>query len=135
MAVLAPEGVCEIVFEFETPGLKVGIIITLITVVLIAVYLGAVRIKRSIRPTPPPGYPEGDVISEHIRLYEAANYAAENPDDDYLLDNLEGLNIDAYSGFNGGFVIDDSAVEDFETGNIPVIDTSDLPENNESNKP
>ena len=135
MAVLAPEGVCEIVFEFETPGLKVGIIITLITVVLIAVYLGAVRIKRSIRPTPPPEYPEGDVISEHNRLYEAANYAAENPDDDYLLDNLEGLNIDAYSGFNGGFVIDDSAVEDFETGNIPVIDTSDLPENNESDKP
>lgn len=134
MAVVAPEGVCEIVFEFETPGLKVGIIISLITIVLIAVYLGAVRIKRSIRPTPPPKYPEGDVISEHNRLYEAANYAAENPDDDYLLDNIEGLNIDAYSGFNGGFVIDDSAVEDFETGNIPIIDVSNSPENNDSDK-
>lgn len=132
MAVAAPEGVCEIVFEFETPGLKLGLIITLITAVIISVYLGIVAIKRSMRPTPPPVYPEGDAINEHVSLYEAANYAAENPNDDYLLDNIDRANIEAYTGFPGGFVIDDSVIEEFKTDQTPIDDTPDQQDSDNS---
>lgn len=115
MAVVAPEGVCEITFEFETPGLKTGVIISLITVIVIAIYLGAVIIKRSMRPISAVAYPEGEEIKRHRELYEAANYRAENPEDDYLLDNIDKEAIEPYSGFCGGFVIDDSAADGFET--------------------
>lgn len=112
MAVAAPEGVCEIVFKFETPGLKWGLIITLATIVLITVYLGIVAIKRNIKPTTPPEYPEGEVIADRINRYETAVYAAENPEDDYLLDKVLGNNLDSYTGFKGGFEIDDSAIDE-----------------------
>lgn len=120
MAVVAPEGVCEIVFKYKTPGLFIGLIITIISVVIISIYLGIVLIIRSRKPATPPEYPEGDVIADHVRMYEAANYAAENPDDDYLLDNIDHSKIDAYTGVVGGFEIDDSAVEDFNTGEISL---------------
>ncbi len=125
MAVVAPEGACEIVFEFETPGLKIGLIVMLGTIVIIAIYLGAVAIKRSMRPTTPPEYPEGDTIAQHISRYEEANFAAENPDDDHLLDNIDHTKIDAYVGFSGGFVIDDTAVDGYKTGEIPTVDSID----------
>lgn len=120
MAVVAPEGVCEIVFEYETPGLKWGLVITLISLVIISIYLGAVAIKRSFRPVPPPEYPEGDVIKAHIERYEAAVYATENPEDDYLLDDIDHSNIEAYAGFTDGFTIDNSALEEFQSGEISV---------------
>lgn len=115
MAVVAPEGVCEITFEFETPGLKVGLAVTLLTVVVIAAYLGAVAIKRSRIPAKAPEYPEGEVTRHRVDAYIAENYRAENPDDDYLLDNIDKESIEAYQGFSGGFVIDDSAVDELDT--------------------
>ncbi len=126
MAVVAPEGACEIVFEFETPGLKLGLIITLITVTLIAVYLGAVSIKRKMSPSPEPNYPEGDVIADHIRRYEGANFKAENPDDDYLVENLEDAGLSAYHGFMGGFTVDDSAIKDLEETGEVKVEMSDI---------
>lgn len=128
MAVVAPEGVCEIVFEYETPGLKLGLIIMLGTVVLIAIYLGAIAIKRSMRPVTPPEYPEGDTIAQHVSRYEEANFAAENPENDHLLDNIDHTKIDAYVGFTGGFTINDNAIEDFKTGEIPEVDGLKLDE-------
>lgn len=121
MAVVAPEGACNIVFEFETPGLKLGLIITLATVTLIAIYLGIVAIKRKMTDTPDPEYPEGDVIAEHVRRYEGANFKAENPDDDYLVDNLGDGGLGSYRGFEGGFTVNDGAMKDFEeTGEVKV---------------
>ena len=131
MAVVAPEGVCEIVFEYETPGLKWGLVITLISLVIISIYLGAVAIKRSFRPTPSPEYPEGDVIKAHIERYEAAVFAAENPEDDYLLDDIDHSNIEAYAGFTDGFTIDNSALDEFQSGEISVDiaeETADEPD-------
>ncbi len=135
MAVIAPEGECEIVFDFETPGLKTGIVISLITLIIITLYLGATAIKRSFRPVPPPEYPEGEVIKEHIRRYEDAVYATEHPADDYLLDDIDSTKIDAYNGFADGFTIDDSALEEFESGEFTMdiadesnIDTPDSDE-------
>ncbi len=126
MAVVAPKGECEIVFDFETPGLKLGAIISLISVVLITVYIGIVAIKRSFKPSTPPDYPEGEVTDNRINLYEAAVYAAENPDDDYLLDSVTGNSTDAYTGFENGFRIDDSALDDFDLD----FDFDDIKDNN-----
>ena len=124
MAVVAPEGLCEIKFTFETPGLKLGLIVTLISIVLIAIYIGIIIIKRNFKPAPTPDYPEGDVIAEHCRRYEAEVYAAENPEDDYLLENLSGQNLEAYTGFDGGFIIDDSVLDDeSDIVDIPPIET------------
>ena len=122
MAVVVPEGVAEIKFTFETPGLFVGIIITLAAIAVFAAYIGLVVLKRNYRPTTPFEYPEGDEIADRIRLYDAANYAAEHPDDDYLLDNIDRSKIDAYVGFKGGFKLDDTAVIDFNTGKFPKIE-------------
>ena len=135
MAVVAPEGLCEIVFTFKTPGLNIGLIITLVSVVLIAFYLGAVAIKRNFRPKPTPDYPEGEIIAEHERLYEAAVYAAENPEDDYLLDNINRQNLEAYSGFKGGFTVVDSAIEDFESELLPAPSVSVEPISDDSETP
>lgn len=135
MAVVAPEGVCEIVFEFETPGLKLGLIVMLVTVVIVAIYLGAVAIIRNARPTTPPDYPEGKRISEHISRYEAANNAAENPDDDHLLDNIDNTKIDAYVGFTGGFTLNDNAVEEFKTGELDITQFKGLDDIPDFNRP
>ena len=121
MAVVAPEGACEIIFEFETSGLRIGLIIMLGTIVLIAIYLGIVAIKRSMRPTTPPEYPEGDTIALHISRYEKANYAAENDESDHLLDNIDHTSINAYVGFKSGFTINDNAVDEFKTGELPDV--------------
>ena len=114
MAVLAPEGESRIVFNYETPGLKTGLLITVFTAVLAAVYVSAILIKRAYRPAPEPDYPEGDVISNRKILYEAAVLAAENNEDDYLLDGIDRDNIDAYQGFAGGFKIDESVFNELE---------------------
>lgn len=133
MAVVAPEGLCEIKFTFTTPGLKLGLIVTLISVVLIAIYIGVIIIKRNFKPAPTPDYPEGDVIAEHCRRYEAEVYAAENPEDDYLLENLSGQNLEAYTGFDGGFIIDDSVLDDeSDIVDIPPIETWDDIKSNSS---
>ncbi len=125
MAVIAPEGLCEIKFTFKTPGLTAGIIITLISVVLIAIYIGAIVIKRKFRPAPAPDYPEKDVISERCNRYEAAVYAAETSDDDYLFENLNNQNLEAYTGFSGGFNIDDSIADELDIVEIPPIESWD----------
>ncbi len=125
MAVVAPEGLCEIEFTYNTPGLKIGLIVSLISVVLIAVYIGIVIIKRNFKPAPAPDYPEGEVIANHRSRYEAEVYAAENPDDDYLLENLSEQHLDAYQGFSGGFKIDDSITDEFDIVEIPPLEAWD----------
>ncbi len=120
MAVVAPEGVCEIEFTFETPGLKLGLIIAIITLAVSVIYLCIVFIKRKYKPVPPTEYPEGEVTAERIRRFEGANYAAENPDDDYLLDNLDKTGDSPYAGIKGGFTIDDTAVSELSgSGEVP----------------
>ena len=80
-------------------------------------------------------YPEGEIIAEHERLYEAAVYAAENPEDDYLLDNINRQNLEAYSGFKGGFTVVDSAIEDFESELLPAPSVSVEPISDDSETP
>ena len=117
MAVRAEAGANEIVFTYETPGLKIGLIITVLAAFVAVMYLVIIAVKRNYRPVVAVNYPEGDRIATHVMLYEAANFAAENPEDDHLLDDIDRDNIDAYQGFEGGFSIDDSALEEIEDEN------------------
>ena len=79
-------------------------------------YLSVIAVKRRYRPLKSVEYPEGDRISTHTMLYQAANFAAENPDDDHLLDEIDRDSIEAYSGFKGGFSIDDSVLDSLDDG-------------------
>ena len=112
MAIVVPAGECTIDFSYETPGLKSGIIVTAVAAAVMLVYLVTIMVKRRIRPATPPEYPEGERIANHRMLYEAANSEADNPTDDGLLDEIDRDSIHAYTGFNGGFMIDDSVLND-----------------------
>lgn len=114
MAVKAEAGANEIVFSYETPGLKIGLIITVLAAFVSAMYLIIVVVKRNYRPVIAAEYPEGDRIATHVMLYEAANFAAEQDENEHLLDDIDRDSIDAYSGFKGGFSIDSSALDELD---------------------
>ncbi len=114
VAVLAPEGENVIEFCYETPGLMLGINITLGAAAITMLYLVTVLIIRKFRPVTMPEYPEGDTISTRTALFEAAAGIAEENDGD-LLDDIDHNKINAYPGFEGGFVIDDSALLKFNS--------------------
>lgn len=116
MAVKAEAGINNIVFTYETPGLVIGLMISLFAAFVTLMYLSVIAVKRRYRPLKSVEYPEGDRISTHTMLYQAANFAAENPDDDHLLDEIDRDSIEAYSGFKGGFSIDDSVLDSLDDG-------------------
>jgi hypothetical protein len=118
MAVLAPEGSSRIVFEYETPGLKIGLLITVITALLSAVYVAVILIKRVYRPITDIEYPEGEEIERRKAALKAAEEALEKVDNDDLLAEIDHDKIDAYQGFKGGFKIDESVFEELETFRI-----------------
>ncbi len=122
MAVLAPEGECNIVFEYETQGLELGIYLTLGAAAVTVLYILIVLIVRRFRPKTPPDYPEGDVIASRSMLFEAAVELADKDIDD-LLDELNPDNINAYPGIEGGFTIDESALLDIENFSLDSIVT------------
>lgn len=135
MAIVVPAGVCNIEFRYETPGLFIGIVITVFAAALMLLYMLIITIKRHFKPAPEPEYPEGESIMTHIMLYEAANSASDNPPDDGLLDDIDRDSINAYTGFAGGFTIDDSALDSIlskepSDSDQPVLE-SDEPENND----
>ncbi len=114
VAVLAHEGENVIEFRFETPGLVLGVYITLGAAAVIVLYLVTVLIVRRFRPVTPPEYPEGDVIASRIALFEATANLSEQSTGD-LLDDIDHDKINAYPGFEGGFTIDESALLDFNS--------------------
>ncbi len=117
MAVAAPEGLCEINFKYKTPGLIMGIYVSLAALGATAIYLLIWFLVRRKHPKKLDCYPEAEVINRHIQLFESASFAAENPEDDYLLDNIDLNSIEAYKGFDGGFIIDDSALDEVNKNN------------------
>lgn len=88
MAVLAPEGDCEIRFEYETPGLMLGFAVSVVSFAVFAIYLFVTRIYFKRRPSKSE-YPEGDKLLERWRAYdtqdalaETENLTEEEDDDD-----------------------------------------------------
>ncbi len=112
MAVLVPEGESNIVFEYKTPGLMMGINVSIVAAAAILIYLVTVLIVRKFRPVTPPDYPEGDTISARIMLFEATAAMADQSSGD-LLDDIDRDNINAYPGIEGGFKINEAALMDF----------------------
>ena len=77
MAVLVPAGTSEIRFEYRTPGLAPGILITCAGALIFLIYLALIRrsdaksraahkrlVFRPVRPLPPPGKPDGTKTEE-----------------------------------------------------------------------
>ena len=76
MAVLAKSGVNEIEFRYTTPGLFVGVIITVFSAFIFAAYLLIIKAYRKRHPAVYGGeWPEGE---------ELAEYFAENPEVEYV---------------------------------------------------
>jgi hypothetical protein len=126
MAVVGQQGDCEIVFKYKTPGLMLGLAITIVSAVIMLIYVAIIVIKRNIKPVAPADYPEGEETARRIALFEAANFAAENPENDRLLDDIDHNNINAYVGFEGGFTIDDSALDSYKTEQTNAEEGVDL---------
>ena len=65
MAVLAPEGDCEIRFVYTTPGLLIGCVISAIAVIIAAIYIIICYISRTFRPQNwVVEYPEGIELND-----------------------------------------------------------------------
>lgn len=63
MAVAVPAGQSEIVFTYKTPGLSLGITVSAVALVVLAIYITAVFIWRKKHPVNV-NYPEGDELLE-----------------------------------------------------------------------
>ena len=118
MAVLAKEGTNTIEFKYETPGLNYGILITLISLIVLVVYLviSYVYIKKK---QPETAYPEGDELLEKwVKDEEDEASTIESIlEKDYweqLKDNKQEIEEETQeeNQFSGGFSIDLSFLDD-----------------------
>lgn len=120
MAVAVGEGESEIRFNYETPGLSTGVMITLgaLTVFLVYFIISAFYLKHHSDKTQ---YPEGEMLLNEWHKSDIAEAAAEYSVklDDFsdiklsILDEPSSEDIHmGNSGFNGGFKIDMSAFDE-----------------------
>lgn len=66
MAVLAPEGDVEIEFVYTTPGLQLGVIISLFAALIFGIYLFIIKCYRKNHPVGYDGeWPEGEILAEY----------------------------------------------------------------------
>ncbi len=80
MAVKVPAGESTIVFTYETPGLKIGALITLISVILLALYLLAARFFRRRRvPTASHSPFTPRPFSHFTHLHQDAHFDPKHP--------------------------------------------------------
>ncbi|MBE6798585.1 MAG: hypothetical protein E7525_02235 [Ruminococcaceae bacterium] len=126
MAVLAPEGSSRIVFEYETPGLKLGLLVTVIAALLSVVYVAVILIKRVYRPITDIEYPEGEEITRRIAALKEAEETLERLENDDLLAEIDHDKIDAYQGFKGGFKVDDSVFEELKVFRLENSGTTEI---------
>lgn len=123
MAVAVPKGTSSIRFNYETPGLSLGIQITVLSLVLFLFYFlfASIFVRRHPADI---FYPEGEELLKQWHKDDIAQAASDlnyyDIEDDFeptLLDKMETDDIDIPhidSGFDGGFKIDPSAFDDQE---------------------
>lgn len=105
MAVKVPAGDSEIRFNYETPGLKLGLLITVISSAIFVIYL---VIFTLIPKKMKEDYPEGDILLESWMKEENAYMIKEIEDevDISLIDRVSDIKIPKIeNGFEGGFTI------------------------------
>ncbi len=121
MAVLVPAGDSTIRFNYETPGLKMGAVVSLFSLCVFAVYILLSVIYRRKFPSETE-YPEGELLLNQWReddaaeeldndLYDSLKHKSLfDDDDDADLTKIPHIE----SGFDGGFKIDTSFIKDDE---------------------
>lgn len=113
MAVLVPEGESEIRFSYMTPGLKIGIMLTIASAAVLLIYTVAFAIY-SRKHKAVAAYPEGEALLENWRKQEIALSIAEREAvKPSILDGISDIDIPSINeGFSGGFKIDPDAFEE-----------------------
>ena len=119
MAVKVPEGASTIRFDYETPRLKAGFVITGGSLAILLIYILFFTAYKKNHPTDTE-YPEGDILLEQWHSDDIAE-AVQNITDvgeqksKSILDDDEELEIPHINnGFEGGFKIDSKLFDDEE---------------------
>ncbi len=119
MAVAVDKGVSEIRFDYKTPGLDMGINITIVSLAVFLIYFLASSVYLKNRPDTTE-YPEGDRLLKLWHKDDIAESAIKNNidleditdlDKPSILDDLPDY-IDEKDNFSGGFNIDTSIFDD-----------------------
>ena len=116
MAVCAPKGVTNIRFEYRTPGLYYGLIVSGIALIIFIIYLLAWSVvKRRYPERLAIVYPEGDKLKAKFAQYDLEDSLYFDESNGSAYDGFVDVDIplpkisdNVYSGFEGGFKIDDS---------------------------
>ncbi|MDD4700091.1 MAG: YfhO family protein [Oscillospiraceae bacterium] len=117
MAVCAPAGVTNIRFEYRTPGLSYGLIVSGIAFLIFILYIAAwVSVKRRHPERFVSVYPEGDKLWAKFAQYDLEDsltfdeHPVANTYDGFVDVDvpLPKITDNIYSGFEGGFQIDET---------------------------
>ncbi len=127
MAVKCQKGHNEIIFTYKTPGLDLGIKISAGAALLFVIYCITEAVLHKKRPEMFAAiYPEGERLSAKFESYrnadiiisdESGSAAAEapfneTPDDEYFRELGSDSAGDYYGGFEGGFMVDDTVLDE-----------------------
>ena len=117
MAVVVPAGRSTIRFEYTTPGLASGINITVVSLVILAVYGIVCLILHHRKKLSDPDYPEGDLLLLKWKMQEMQendeSQAGEEEEKLSLLDSVDAAEVtEPQNGFEGGFEINTDLFND-----------------------
>ncbi|MEG1887565.1 MAG: YfhO family protein, partial [Oscillospiraceae bacterium] len=116
MAVRAPMGHSVIRFEYRTPGLMQGLLVTAGASIALLVYILVCFILKSKKPGLfATQYPEGEFLSLKFAQYYKDDLLIDKNGEEEPEEPSENFNPDeAYFGFEGGFKVDDSFLKNPE---------------------
>lgn len=104
MAVLVPAGESDIVFTYTTPGLKMGIVISILTLFVIFIY-GCVCYKSNKRKPFEASYPEGDRLLVMWRMQERDETDVLEEEEFEEIEIPKPKEEDVSNAFEGGFTV------------------------------
>ena len=116
MAVLAPEGDCEIRFVYNTPGLKTGCYISFGAIFVAAAYIIICFVLRRRNPAKwAVVYPEGEELHTRFEEYDKEdNLLVLEEQTDEIEEYYKSLNShtsETSSNFSGGFTVDTTILD------------------------
>ncbi len=107
MAVLVPAGDSEIRFNYTTPGLKTGLLVTGLSAILLIIYM-VISVVIKSKKIESNVYPEGEILLEKWKSSEAEepSYEEQVAKSKSILDAIDTIQIPSIeSGFEGGFKV------------------------------
>lgn len=135
MAVYAPKGTNKIVFTYETPGLKTGLMVSFGAFIVFLGYILIFFILQKMGKTASCQYPEGELMLEKFKKDIAADCLAESEDlvnDEIAIETIYGEENE--SRFERGFWINTDMTDDFELTDL-IADESDVKTEKPENLP